>query len=427
VAVGAADVDLFRFVAATTTTLHVRTFTGQEGSARTFLRAFDAAGAELRFSGDSDPFNTNNFLRLPVTAGQTFLIGVSGAGAGARSYNPLNGAGAASAFDSVGNYMLTVTTAATRLAITTPPPGAVTVDTPINLTVAAQDAAGNIDPTFNGNVTLSSEALGGSVTVNAVNGIATFARVSLARAVVSSLQATSTGLSPAAAPIVVAPGTATQLAIATAPPQTVNAAAPFSIVVAALDARGNVATSFTGPVTLALAEDPVGGSLGGTLTVLAQQGLATFTGVTLRNPGTGWTLVASAGGLTQVLSAPITVLEPPAPPEQVPLAVSAVRQLTALKGKALFRNARLVLRANPQATLRVRIISTGGRLQLRAAGVRVAGNNTRALNLTGSTAALQRGLRLMSLTLARGQKRATVTVTVFDGLRSRSIRILVRG
>jgi hypothetical protein len=53
--------------------------------------------------------------------------------------------------------------------------------------------------------------------------------------------------------------------------------------------------------------------------------------------------------------------------------------------------------------------------------------NTRALKPHRTTAALQRGLRLTSLTLARGQKRATVTVTVFEGLRSRTVRILVRG
>ena len=55
-------------------------------------------------------------------------------------------------------------------------------------------------------------------------------------------------------------------------------------------------TSFNGTVTVALASNPIGGTLGGTLSVTAQSGVATFSGLTLNEPG-GYTLSVSSSGL----------------------------------------------------------------------------------------------------------------------------------
>ena len=57
-------------------------------------------------------------------------------------------------------------------------------------------------------------------------------------------------------------------------------------------------TTFDGSVTLALANNPAGGTLGGTLTATAVNGVADFPGLTINNPGNGYTLQATTNGLT---------------------------------------------------------------------------------------------------------------------------------
>src|SRR5205085_339630 len=87
------------------------------------------------------------------------------------------------------------------------------------------------------------------------------------------------------------------LAVTAQPPTGVAAGVGFGMKVTAKDAYGNVTTSYAGPVTVALAGGP-GGTLGGTLTVNAVNGVATFAGLSLTQAGGGYTLRATAGGLT---------------------------------------------------------------------------------------------------------------------------------
>ena len=61
---------------------------------------------------------------------------------------------------------------------------------------------------------------------------------------------------------------------------------------------GTSTPSFTGSVTLALATNPNGATLGGTLAVNASAGVATFAGLTLDKAGTGATLRATGTGLS---------------------------------------------------------------------------------------------------------------------------------
>ena len=75
-----------------------------------------------------------------------------------------------------------------------------------------------------------------------------------------------------------------------AAPASVTAGSGFGLVVTAEDAFGNVDPSFAASVTLALANNPNGATLGGTLTVNASTGVATFAGLTLDKAGTGTTL-----------------------------------------------------------------------------------------------------------------------------------------
>src|SRR6266480_2853080 len=73
------------------------------------------------------------------------------------------------------------------------------------------------------------------------------------------------------------------------------------------DASGNTVTSATDAVTLALGANPGAGTLSGTLTVAAVQGIATFNNLRIDRPGSGYTLAASAGGLSGATSAPFAV------------------------------------------------------------------------------------------------------------------------
>src|SRR5262249_37762023 len=77
-------------------------------------------------------------------------------------------------------------------------------------------------------------------------------------------------------------------------------------VAVAYRVNGVIDTSFNGLVTLAINTGPAGGSLGGTLTAHAVQGVATFTALTLNRAG-NYTLAASVAGVPPVVSPPITV------------------------------------------------------------------------------------------------------------------------
>lgn len=91
--------------------------------------------------------------------------------------------------------------------------------------------------------------------------------------------------------------TETDLVVTRQPPSSVTAGSPFGVTVTAEDGSGNVLTSFNGPVTVALADNPGGATLGGTLTVTASNGVATFTNLSLTKAASGYTLAASAGVL----------------------------------------------------------------------------------------------------------------------------------
>ena len=81
------------------------------------------------------------------------------------------------------------------------------------------------------------------------------------------------------------------------PPSSVAAGTAFGLTVDAEDSSGNVETSYNGPLTVALANNPGGATLGGTLTVTASQGVATFSGLSLTKAASGYTLLVSGSGL----------------------------------------------------------------------------------------------------------------------------------
>lgn len=210
-----------------------------------------------------------------------------------------------------------VSTAATALDITSGPSNAVAGATLPVIEVVARDAQGNPATDFAGPITLAlapnagNATLLGTTTVAAVTGVATFTDLRVERAGVGfTLIASSDTLDVAAsAAFDVTPAAASALAFSVEP----SAAAVGEpmlppVAVTALDAFGNVATDFTGTVTLALGSNPGGATLGGTLAAAAVAGVATFADLTLDAAGSGYTLLASASGLSGASSAAFTTV-----------------------------------------------------------------------------------------------------------------------
>ncbi len=203
----------------------------------------------------------------------------------------------------------------TQLIVTSQSPATVTADSGFGFTVTAEDTQGNVATSFAGSVTVAlannpgNSTLGGTLTVTAVGGVAVFSGLTLNKvgggytlAVTSGTltSATSSGIS-------VAPGTAMQLLISGEPPSTTVAGSSFGLTVTAEDAGGNVLSGFNGFVTVALANNPYSSTLEGSSVVGASNGLASFSGLTLNNPGSGYALQVTSGTLTSATSSAFSV------------------------------------------------------------------------------------------------------------------------
>src|SRR6184192_460589 len=200
---------------------------------------------------------------------------------------------------------------AVRLEFAAPPNA--TAGEPLSpaVRVGAVDGTGAVDTTFHGAMTVTlgenpgRGTLRGTRTVDAVRGVASFADLSINRAGTGyTLVATATGVRGATSPtFAVAPATAARLAFTAQPhTATVDSVLKPPVQVTALDSLGNVATSFAADVTVALAANASGGTLGGTTTVPATSGVATFADISVNRAGKGYRLTASAGQLTGATS-----------------------------------------------------------------------------------------------------------------------------
>src|SRR5881398_1587171 len=218
-----------------------------------------------------------------------------------------------------------------RLEFAAPPNGTAGELLSPAVRVSAIDSSGSVDTAFHGTVTLTlgehpeGAALRGTRILDAVRGVASFADLSINRAGTGyTLVATAPGVRGATRPtFAVAPATAARLAFTAQPHNaTVDSVLKPPVQVTALDSLGNVATSFAADVTVALAANASGGTLGGTTTVPATSGVATFADLSVNRAGRGYRLTASAGqlaGATSDSSFDITA----APPTTGDLTVNA--------------------------------------------------------------------------------------------------------
>ena len=81
-----------------------------------------------------------------------------------------------------------------------------------------------------------------------------------------------------------------------------GAAITPALTVAIKDATGNTVTTSSDSITLAIGSNPGSGTLSGTATVTAINGVATFSGLSIDKAGTGYTLTAASGSLTGATS-----------------------------------------------------------------------------------------------------------------------------
>lgn len=221
-----------------------------------------------------------------------------------QGYSLLLASGGLSSVNSPGFDV--VAAAPSQLVVTTSPPATVAAGQAFGLTVATEDQYGNVATNFSGNMAVAPSdittegSLGGVLTVPVADGSATFSGLSLVKAGTPfTLQVSATGLpSATTSPFTVTAAAPVQLGVVTPPPTTVTAGVGFGLTLAAEDAYGNVDSSASGDVTVAMATDPTGDTMAGATTLPLSGGLATFSGLTLTKAGSGYVLQATSTGLT---------------------------------------------------------------------------------------------------------------------------------
>jgi hypothetical protein len=183
--------------------------------------------------------------------------------------------------------------------------------------VALQDPLGNTDPTSTDSITISqspvSGNLSGTLTVSTLDGVAVFSDLSLDTLGSYTLLANSLLYGTAnSSSFSVILGPANHLAFSVQPTSTAAAAAISPAVqVSVLDAANNPVSS-SALITVALGNNPTGAQLGGTLSVSATGGVATFQNLALTKAGQGYTLSASAAGLGSTNSTAFDISSAPA-------------------------------------------------------------------------------------------------------------------
>ena len=270
---------------------------------------------------------------IPVS-GSTATITISSSLAdvsGTLTVNAVSGVARFSGltFSSAGSHTLTVTssglTGATsvaihiysssnKLAFTVQPPATGTAAQALSpsIVVQVQDVSGNLVTSSTASITISStpSGVGGTLTVNASGGIATFSALNFTTAGSYTLTATSAGLTGATSTsILIGPGASAQLVIAVQPPSTGTVAQPLvpAVVVQIQDANGNIETGSTAAVSIG----STAAGVGGTLTVNASSGVATFSNLAFTATGS-YTLTATSTGLSNATSTSVAIATGPA-------------------------------------------------------------------------------------------------------------------
>ncbi len=189
-----------------------------------------------------------------------------------------------------------------------------TVTPPVEIRV--EDQYGNLVEDATNEITIAIEdnpsggSLAGTLTVNAVDGIASFDDLSIDQQGNGyTLKATSDGLeSVTSNPFHIESGIPAKLEFITQPTSTTaGESITPAVQVRILDTDGNQVETADNPVTIALGNNPEGGSLSGDLTRQAVDGIATFDNLSIDKAGENYTISASSPELATAESDPFEI------------------------------------------------------------------------------------------------------------------------
>jgi hypothetical protein len=215
------------------------------------------------------------------------------------------------------DFNIVPTGPATKLVFTAQPPASSAINAAFTATVSVEDANSNVVTSDTSNVTVAlttpnGATLSGTKTVAAVAGVAKFTGLSVDKAGTYTLTATDGNLSNGvSASFTITVGAATKLGFGQQPTNTaLGASITPAVTVQIQDANGNVVTTSAASVTLAMGSNPGGSTLGGTKTVAAVNGIATFSNLSLDKMGVGYTLtgLSVAPPLTSATSSAFNIV-----------------------------------------------------------------------------------------------------------------------
>ena len=178
------------------------------------------------------------------------------------------------------------------------------------VTVRVEDDDGNLVESASTSVTLaiddnpSDGTLSGTTTRSAVNGIATFDDLSIDRAGDGyTLEASAAGFSDIESQAFDIIGVSGDRVVFAVQPSDTQAGATMSpgVTLRLEDERGNLIRN-SRPLTVSIANNPGNGTLSGTTTRNAVNGIATFDDLSIDRAGDGYTLEASGPGVSRTTS-----------------------------------------------------------------------------------------------------------------------------
>ena len=245
------------------------------------------------FSATSSVTDSNGFARITWTLGTT--VGPQTARASVAGV-PLPA-----------NFTATATPGALKKFIFTNVPSASDAGVSFGFTVSPADTFGNILTDYTGPVHFTSTDPFSPALPADTNFTLTDAGSKLFNAALKTVGAqkitASAGLAVGTSTaVVIRPGGAAQLLIITGPVSRVAGQLFPSLVIRAVDAFGNTATTFISSITIAIDTNPGSGTLSGTKTISATAGSASFAGLSIDKVGIGYKLVVTATGILPATS-----------------------------------------------------------------------------------------------------------------------------
>jgi uncharacterized repeat protein (TIGR03803 family) len=242
-------------------------------------------------------------------------------------------------FTSAISSCFTIDNSPTHLVFLTPPHNGIADQTLSNITVAVEDASGNIvtsdqssislafadvpipgDPSLSSSGTLiindttvaASPVLNGQLTVQVQNGIATFSGLFFSESGRYALTAIDGNISFLTSSTIQIGAPGTFLVLLSQPANATISSSLGTVTVAIEDSLGDILTNDNSSVQLQLQANSAtalqfpSAQLNGTTTVTAQNGIATFTNLSISDPGT-YTLEATADSVTSDVSASVVI------------------------------------------------------------------------------------------------------------------------